>query len=155
MSHPSSPLVIRPLALSDLTALLQLYTHLHPQDEALPAQDQVQAIWQGLLEDPRNHYLGGFVDAQLVSSCLLVVIPNLTRGCRPYGLIENVVTDGGHRQRGYGKALLHAVLDRAWAQHCYKVMLMTGSKEEATLRFYANAGFDGSSKQAFVARPPQ
>ena len=28
MSHPSSPLVIRPLALSDLTALLQLYTGL-------------------------------------------------------------------------------------------------------------------------------
>ncbi|MEF9966223.1 MAG: GNAT family N-acetyltransferase [Comamonas sp.] len=152
--HPSPPpLAIRPLVESDLEALLALYTHLHPADDALPPLPQVQAIWQGLVADPRNLYLGGFDGPQLVSSCVLLVIPNLTRGCRSYALIENVVTHAGYRQRGYGKALLHAALKHAWAEGCYKAMLMTGSKDEGTLRFYAEAGFDGHEKQAFVARP--
>ena len=154
MPDSSPSLAIRPLVAQDLPALLALYKHLHRQDDPLPSPAQVQAVWQGLLAEPRNHYWGGFVGEQLVSSCVLTTIANLTRGCRPYGLIENVVTHAAHRQRGYGKALLHAALQQAWAQSCYKVMLMTGRKDEATLRFYAGAGFDGGDKRAFVARPP-
>lgn len=82
-----------------------------------------------------------------------MVIPNLTRGGRPYGLIENVVTHADFRKRGIGKALLAHTLAYAWSVHCYKVMLMTGRKDEATLRFYEGAGFDRHSKQAFVAKP--
>ena len=43
----------------------------------------------------------------------------------------------------------------AWRERCYKVMLMTGRKDEHTLRFYEQAGFDRHGKQAFVAKPPQ
>jgi hypothetical protein len=32
-------------------------------------------------------------------------------------------------------------------------MLLTGRKDEATLRFYRQAGFDQHDKQAFVAKP--
>ena len=34
------------------------------------------------------------------------------------------------------------------------MMLMTGRKDDATLRFYERAGFDCHGKQAFIARPP-
>lgn len=34
--------------------------------------------------------------------------------------------------------------------HCYKMMLLTGSKEESTLNFYRNAGYNSSDKTAFV-----
>lgn len=37
---------------------------------------------------------------------------------------------------------------------CYKVMLMTGRRDEATLRFYEAAGFSRNAKQAFVAKHP-
>ena len=69
-----------------------------------------------------------------------MVIPNLTRGGAPYGLIENVVTDAARRGKGYATAILHAAAERAWAHDCYKIMLLTGSKEPATLRFYEKAG---------------
>lgn len=36
----------------------------------------------------------------------LVVIPNLTLGGAPYALIENVVTDSAHGNRGHDKAIL-------------------------------------------------
>ena len=154
MPTTTPPLAIRPLVDADLAALLALYTNLHPADDDRPPQPEVQAIWQGLMADPCHLYLGGFVGPQLVSSCVLLVIPNLTRGCRSYALIENVVTHAGYRQRGYGRALLHAALAHAWGRNCYKAMLMTSSKDENTWRFYAGAGFDAHNKQAFVARPP-
>ena len=91
----------------------------------------------------------------MVASCTLTVIPNLTRACRPYGVIENVVTHAAHRNQGWGRALLQHALAHAWRERCYKVMLMTGRKDENTLRFYEQAGFDRHGKQAFVAKPPQ
>jgi GNAT superfamily N-acetyltransferase len=105
------------------------------------------------MANPRSHYFGGFVDDVLVSSCALTVIPNLTRGCRPYGIIENVVTNANYQRRGYATALLTAALTHAWSNNCYKVMLLTGRKDEATLRFYEAAGFDRHGKQAFIAKP--
>lgn len=83
-----------------------------------------------------------------------MVIPNLTRGGRPYALIENVVTHADHRQRGHGRALLHAAVAAAWEAGCYKVMLMTGSKRPETLRFYADAGFEQSKTGFQIRRPP-
>ena len=149
-----SVLHIRSLASGELQALLALYQHLHASDDPAPSPDHVEAVWAGLLADSHHLYLGGFVGGQLVASCVLTVIPNLTRGCRPYGLIENVVTHGAFRQRGFGKAVLQHALQQAWARGCYKAMLMTGRKDEAIMRFYEDAGFDRHDKQAFVARPP-
>jgi GNAT superfamily N-acetyltransferase len=122
-------------------------------DSPLPAGERVEEIWHEILSSNRFQYFGGFVDADLVSSCTLSVIPNLTRGCKPYGVIENVVTHSEHRQRGYGAAMLKHALAYAWSVECYKVMLMTGRKDESTLRLYESVGFDRDSKQAFIAKP--
>lgn len=143
---------IRALKEQDLDQLLALYEHLNVNDRALPPRPQVDAIWGELLTNPRYRYFGGFVGAQLVSSCALTVIPNLTRGCAPYGLIENVVTHAGHRNKGYGKALLKHAVDSAWAEGCYKVMLMTSRKDPAVHHFYRTAGFDSGDKTAYVIR---
>lgn len=143
---------IRELTSSELPALLSLYRFLHAEDDPLPASQVVEAAWSEALTNPRCRYFGGYEDEKLVSSCTIIVVPNLTRGCRPYGLIENVVTHAEHRGKGWGKALLAHALQFAWKQGCYKVMLMTGRKDEATLRFYEAAGFDRHGKQAFIAK---
>jgi hypothetical protein len=51
------------------------------------------------------------------------------------------------------QALLGDALGIAWAQNCYKVMLLTGSKEAATLRFYEQAGFRCDGKIGLIAYP--
>ena len=144
---------IRELQSRDLQLLLALYAHLHEHDDPPPSAAMAEAVWSEALANPRIQYFGGFVSDSLVSSCTLTVIPNLTRACRPYGVIENVVTHAAHRGQGWGKAVLAHALGEAWRQDCYKVMLLTGRKDEATLRFYQRAGFDQHDKQAFVAKP--
>ena len=150
------PIVIRAVAEDEPPALLRLYTHLNPNDPPLPL-DEAARIWPSIVQDP-NHcvygvYWGNKWEETLVAACTLVTIPNLTRGGRPYALLENVVTHADYRRRGCGTALLKHALEAAWAQNCYKVMLMTGSKKEQTLRFYENVGFKRGDKTGFVARP--
>lgn len=144
---------IRELQSHELEPLLSLYVHLHEHDDPPPSAAQANAVWCEALANPRIKYFGGFSSGLLVASCTLTVIPNLTRACRPYGVIENVVTHAAHRRRGWGRAVLVHALDDAWRQDCYKVMLLTGRKDEGTLRFYERAGFDQHDKQAFIAKP--
>lgn len=146
-------MLIRHLELGDLDGLLALYDHLHASDAPRPARPVIDGVWRELMANPSYRYYGAFVDDALVSTCTLTVVPNLTRGCRPYGVIENVVTHPAHRRRGYAKAILTEALEEAWQADCYKVMLLTGRKDEATLRFYESVGFDPKDKQAFIAKP--
>lgn len=146
------PVIIREVAEDELSALLQLYTHLNPNDPALPL-DQAAQIWTPMVQNPDLCIFGVYQDGFLAATCTLIVIPNLMRGGRPYALIENVVTHPDYRRRGLGRAVLKYALTTAWERNCYKVMLLTGSKKEETLRFYEQAGFQRGDKTGFVARP--
>ncbi len=84
----------------------------------------------------------------------MAVIPNLTQGGTPYALIENVVTDAGHRRRGYGQAVLQAAVAAAWEAGCCKVMLLTGAGDPGTLRFYEGCGFERSKTGFQIRRAP-
>ena len=145
-------IIVREIAEADLPALLHLYTHLNPNDPPLPL-DEAADIWTPMVRDPNQCVYGAYLESELVATCELIVIPNLTRGGRPYALIENVVTHPNYRRRGYATALLKHALAAAWGRDCYKVMLLTGSKNEETLRFHEQAGFQRGDKTGFVARP--
>ena len=137
---------------NDLRSLLELYRYLNPDDPVLPQDDQLQQHWRDILDNAALHYVIARAGDRLVSTCALSIIPNLTRSVRPYGLIENVVTHPDYRKRGIGTQVLQYALEIAWRHHCYKVMLLTGSKNEATLRFYERAGFVRGEKTGFVVR---
>jgi GNAT superfamily N-acetyltransferase len=79
-----------------------------------------------------------------------VIIPNLTRNIRPYAFVENVVTHTEYRGKGYATECLNYAKEIAQKANCYKMMLLTGSKEEATLNFYSNAGYNSTDKTAFI-----
>jgi GNAT superfamily N-acetyltransferase len=146
-------LQIRRTDTEDLAALLALYGELHPEDPVLRSGD-LATPWAQILREGHPRIFVKELDGMLVTTCTLAVVPNLTRGARPYGLIENVVTRSDHRCRGYGTAILRHALQYAWRVNCYKVMLLTGSKREETLHFYEAAGFVRGIKTGFLARPP-
>ena len=99
------------------------------------------------------HLFVGAIDGELVATCYLNIIPNLSRSVSPYGIIENVVVDRERRTHGLGKKIVQHALAEAWAAGCYKVMLQTGSKRESTHNFYKSCGFQADQKFAFIVKP--
>ncbi len=90
------------------------------------------------------------LDGKVVASCVCLIVPNLTHEQRLYALIENVITDKDYRKQGLGTACLNYAKEIAQRENYYKIMLLTGSKEEATLNFYKKAGFNCEDKTAFI-----
>jgi GNAT superfamily N-acetyltransferase len=144
--------VIRSATSDDLAAIGRLYAQLHPDDPPV-VDGNGAAVFSEILDRPGLDLLVLELDGQIVATTYLNVIPNLTRGCRPYAVIENVVVDEHLRGRGLGKQLMAATLSRAWEAGCYKAMLQTGSRTPATHAFYRAAGFSPDAKTAYLARP--
>lgn len=140
---------VREIVRDDLDALLELYTYLH--DNPIPETDgSLASLWESILADDKHHIIVAVYDGKIVSSCVCVIIQNLTHGQRPYALVENVVTHPGYRGRGIATACLDYAKKLAKDSDCYKLMLMTGSKKESTLRFYERAGYNSKDKTAFI-----
>ena len=140
---------VREIKENELNELLALYIHLHETD--LPEQSYTLSdTWNKIINDSNHHIIVAVENGKLVSSAVCVIIPNLTRGIRPYAFLENVVTHTHYRNRGYATACLNYARDIAISENCYKIMLLTSAKDEPTLSFYKKAGYNSDDKTAFV-----
>ena len=141
--------MVREAKYEDLRELLELYLCLH--ESSVPDDStHLAAVWAQILQDESHHLIVNEMDGKIVSSCVCIIIPNLTRGVRPYAFVENVVTHADYRGRGCATQCLHYAKTVAEGQNCYKMMLLTGSKQQKTLDFYARAGYNSADKTAFV-----
>ena len=141
--------MIREAKREDLAELLELYLYLH-EDSIPEMNSHLEKAWEQILEDPNHHLIVNEIDGRIISSCVCVIIPNLTRNVRPYAFIENVVTHADHRGKGYAGECLAYAKQIAEQENCYKMMLLTGSKKLETLHFYEKAGYNSSDKTAFI-----
>lgn len=133
----------------ELAALLDLYRTLNPDDPVLDPDD-VRDQWESMLADDHLEVLVVEHDDRIVATCVLSIAPNLTRGGRPWAVIENVVTHEDYRGNGFGSQVLEYAAEVAADRDCYKVMLLTGTEKEWKLDFYESAGFDREDKTGFV-----
>lgn len=134
---------------NDLKEILELYLYLH--EKSVPEMSEHLAhTWKQIIDDENHHLIVKVADEKIVSSCVCVIIPNLTRNVRPYAFVENVVTHSDYRGRGYATECLNYAKEIAKNKNCYKMMLLTGSKEQKTLDFYKNAGYNSTDKTAFI-----
>ena len=141
--------MVREAGENDLDAVLELYLFLH--EDRIPEKDEhLEEIWGQIMQDPNHHLIVNEVEGKIISSCVCVIIPNLTRNVRPYAFIENVVTHEDFRGRGYAGECLDFAREIALKENCYKMMLLTGSKKPETLRFYEKAGYNSGDKTAFI-----
>lgn len=141
--------MIREAVHRDLKEILELYLDLH-ETEVPNESKQLRDTWEKIMSDSDHHLIVCEVDGKIVSSCVCVVIPNLTRNVRPYAFVENVVTHRDFRGKGYATDCLNYAKKIAQESNCYKMMLLTGSKKEKTLMFYEKAGYNSSDKTAFI-----
>ena len=142
-------MTIRNAIFEDLSQILELYLHLH--ETSVPERSEnLSKTWAQIIDDENHHLIVCEEDGKIVSSCVCVIIPNLTRGVRPYAFVENVVTHADYRGKGYATACLHYARELAQKENCYKMMLLTSSKTPETLAFYQNAGYNSTDKTAFI-----
>ena len=98
--------MIREAKNEDLPQILELYLHLH--ETAVPEESEnLRRAWQMIMSDDNHHLIVCEEDGKIVSTCVCVIIPNLTRGVRPYAFVENVVTHADYRGKGYATACLN------------------------------------------------
>jgi len=141
--------MIREIINDDYNGLMELYTQLH--GNSFPAKDEkISSLWDKILNDKEHHIIVAEEDGKIVSSCVCVIIPNLTHNQQPYAFIENVITDEKYRNKGFATACLNYAKEIAINENCYKLMLLTGSKKESTLNFYEQAGYNRNDKTAFI-----
>ena len=141
--------MVREVVKKDLYELLNLSLFLHEKD--IPENSsRLENTWNTIIEDENHHIIVNEINGKILSSCVCVIIPNLTRDVRPYAFIENVVTNENYRGKGYATECLNYAKDIAIKNNCYKMMLLTGTKKESTLNFYKNAGYNSEDKTAFI-----
>ena len=141
--------MVREAVKEDLNELLNLYLFLHEKN--IPENSEhLENTWKTIIEDINHHIVVKEINGKIVSSCVCVIVPNLTRNIRPYALIENVVTNEEYRGKGYATECLNYAKEIAIKNNCYKMMLLTGTKNENTLAFYKSAGYNSDDKIAFI-----
>ena len=143
-------IVIRAAVEADLQQVFKLYGELNPSDPPID-EAAAAAVWKQAVECGVTYFVAE-AGGNIVATCYIAIIPNITRGCSPIGFVENVITASSHRRRGIGKKLLEAAVEFAKSKGCYKVTLQSGSKRTDAHAFYESIGFDGDSKRAFEIR---
>lgn len=139
-------MTVRPLTLADTAAAFALYLDL-VGDGDLAGPDQFAAV----LAHPGTTVWSVWDGAHLRAIATLHILPNVTQGGRSYAMIENVVSHHKHRGAGYGRRVMEAAMDAAWAVGCYKIMLLTGRTAQAR-GFYERLGFSADEKWGMSLR---
>lgn len=141
--------MIRLLHERDAVQACALYAQLMP-DVALPA------MFETLLAHPGTSVAGAEINGQIIAMATLHILPNMTQGGRPYGLIENVITHSDHRGHGHMRRVVEHLHQIAWDADAYKIMLMTG-QDTGAKGFYETLGYSADQKHGMQIRrvPPR
>src|SRR5271156_4440871 len=89
---------------SDLGGLLDLFRESEVSSIAEPS-DRAESIWSEMLTREGLAVFVSDAGARIAATCMLITAPNLLRGGRGHGFLENVVTHREFRGQGYGRAV--------------------------------------------------
>ena len=139
---------------SDLSSLLALFDASEVSAVAQP-RERAEEIWAETLAQPAVRVFVSDVQGRIVASCMLVTAPNLLRGGKRHGFLENVVTHPDCRGLGHGKAVVRAALEYAWGAGCHHVLMQSGRADARVHSFYEGLDFKPGLRVAYVAVRPQ
>jgi GNAT superfamily N-acetyltransferase len=136
----------------DLDALLALFAESDVSRSAEP--ERARIIWAQILACEGVMIFVSDESSRIVSTCTLITAPNLLRGGRQHGALENVATHPDFQGRGHGRAVIAAALAEAWKRDCYQVLMQSGRADPRVHRFYEACGFVPGLRTAYAARNP-
>ena len=135
---------------TDLLSLLSLFDVSEVSAVAQPPE-RAEGIWQETLAQPGVHIFVSDDGDRIAATCMLITAPNLLRGGKRHGFLENVLTHPELRGRGHGRAVVRAALEHAWATDCHHVLMQSGRADPRVHAFYEGLGFKPGLRVAYVA----
>ena len=141
---------IREVKLDEIEGIFELIDQYDRPKSPWPNQAETKRIYTGL-KLSGGCILGAIEGGKIIGTCTVNVCPNFSWSGRPYAIIENVIVSKKQQGKGIGKLLLENAKQYAKNKNCYKVALLTGSKQESILKFYETAGFE-NTKAGFQVR---
>jgi GNAT superfamily N-acetyltransferase len=137
---------------ADLGGLLALFADGDVSRSA--SGEKAEQIWAQTLAREGVFVFVSDIDGRIVATCMLITTPNLLRGGRQLGILENVVTHPDFQGRGHGRAVIAGALAEAWQQDCHQVLMQSGRTDPRVHRFYEACGFVPGLRTAYAARRP-
>jgi GNAT superfamily N-acetyltransferase len=137
----------RKLLSSDFEDVAGLYEELVNDSSIAAGHENFETI----LQHSGTTIYGAEFDGRIVAMATLHVLPNLAMNRPFYCLVENVVTLRAFQGQGFGRGVIAAVVDAAWAAGAYKIMLLTGADAGAA-EFYKKCGFSSDTKLGMQLR---
>jgi len=136
--------MVRPATEKDIPRILELYDELTEEQHRLSLEG-VQPVFAEIVSMPGHELLVAEEDGVVVGTIVLLVVPNLSHGARPWAIVENMVVDGRYRRKGIGRLLMDYAIAHARKAGCYKVQLLSNKKRHEAHKFYRSLGFETSA----------
>lgn len=140
-----SACTIREACVDDLPTLFALLRTLHDDDPWAPDDNALaQATLDEIVASPSRAILLASTDDVTAGTLDVTVVPNLSRGVRPWAIVENLVVLEPFRRRGIARELMRAAVRFAEDRGCYKVQLVSAQTRTEAHAFYGACGFDAA-----------
>ncbi|MBN1444612.1 MAG: GNAT family N-acetyltransferase [Candidatus Omnitrophica bacterium] len=141
--------IVSEAKMEDIEGIVSLLYQLSPRKpgESLD-RETGQAILKSIIDNPDYCLCVAKINGELAGTALLLIQLNLSHGGKPYGHVENVVTDVSRRGKGIGLTMVNFLMSKARERGCYKVILDCEAKN---IPFYERCGFSltGESEMRF------
>jgi GNAT superfamily N-acetyltransferase len=137
----------------DLASLLVLFAASEVSAHVEPIE-RARAIWAETIASDAADVFVAVEGERVAATCMLITAPNLLRGGRRLGVLENVVSHPDFRRGGYGRAVVEAALQAAWDKDCFQVMMQSGRQDPAVHQFYKDRGFIPGLRTAYTVHNP-
>ena len=132
-------IIVRNAEMKDTERIVMLLNQIKPENKPPPFDiHKAENVMSDMLKDSSYRLKVCEADGKIVGTATLFIQKNVTHGYRPYGHIENVVTDSAYRGAGIGKRIMESLIADAKAMDCYKVIL---DCNENISSFYEKVGF--------------
>ena len=144
-------LVVRDATGDDLPRLQELFAQLsqageRPAPQTPTVTDAEHAALNLLHQMGPTRCLVIEANGRVEGTLTLYVLPNLSHGGRPIGIIENVVVDERCQGHGFGRRLMQAAEGRLMGAGCYKIGLTSNHRRADAHRFYEHLGYHATHK---------
>ena len=142
--------IVRTATEEDIPRILELYRELaittsQAETHQNPSLDEYRRVFAEICAVPGHQLLVAEEDGIVVSTMVLLIVPNLSHGGLPWALIENMVVDQRYHRQGIGRVLMEYAIPQARERGCYKLQLASNKKRDEAHRFYRSLGFEDSA----------